>query len=331
MSVALDPSVWTGRRDAGERGDTARVFEYVRPYDGVSPVCGGSVLIGFACDEGVRRNQGRIGAAHGPRALRRALAGLPAHRIGACFDGGDIVCEGADLEGAQAALGKRVHRVLAQGGRPIVLGGGHELAWGTYSGLRAWLDERASACAAEPSRLLVVNLDAHFDLRTTRPGNSGTPFDQIARDCERRAAALTYACFGVNDLANTRALFERAGEIGAYYVLDADMQERHLGERLEQLDRLIGAADDVYLTIDLDVLPAGSAPGVSAPAALGVPPAVIEAMVMRVGASPKLRVADIAEYNPQYDQDNRTARLAARLVHRLLSSGEPGGASASAS
>lgn len=322
----FDASVWTGRRDAGEGGDTARLFERVHDYDESAHerTIGAPVLIGFACDEGVRRNQGRVGAAHAPRRLRHALAGLPAHRVTQCFDAGDIVCEGVDLEGAQAALGEQVKHVLTAGARPIVLGGGHEVAWGTYCGLRGWLDARALTDSDSDSdvdvmrRLLVVNFDAHFDLRTTRPGNSGTPFDQIARECEARETPLTYACFGVSELANTAALFARAEAIGAHYALDLAMQERHLGDRLAELDRLIEGADDIYLTIDLDVLPAGVAPGVSAPAALGVPLAVVEAMVMRLRTSSKLRVADIAEYNPEYDQDNRTARAAARLLYRLL-------------
>lgn len=322
MNARFDASVWTGRRDAGEGGDTARLFERVRAYDESAreQFIGEPVLIGFCCDEGVRRNQGRIGAAHAPRSLRRALAGLPAHGVTRCFDAGDIVCEGADLEGAQAALGERVKQALSAGGRPIVLGGGHEVAWGTYRGLRGWLDAQAAADsgAASMRRLLVVNFDAHFDLRTTRPGNSGTPFDQIARDCEARGAPLTYACYGISELANTAALFARAAQIGAHYALDVVMQERHLTDRLVELDRLIASADDIYLTIDLDVLPASVAPGVSAPAVLGVPFAVVEAMVMRLRASSKLRVVDIAEFNPEYDQDNRTARAAARLLYRLL-------------
>jgi formiminoglutamase len=320
----FDASVWSGRRDTGERGDTARLFERVRAYDAAASaqarLTGAPVLIGFCCDEGVRRNQGRIGAAQAPRALRRALAGLPAHRVAQCFDAGDVLCASENLEAAQAALGERVREVLASGARPIVLGGGHEVAWGTYTGLRQWLAEQAPSPSAphRTRRLLVVNFDAHFDLRTTRPGNSGTPFDQIARDCEARGAPWRYACFGISELSNTAALFARADEIGAYYALDVTMRERDLDDRLAELDRLIDEADDIYLTIDLDVLPASVAPGVSAPAALGVPLAVIEAMVMRVRASAKLRAADIAEYNPQYDQDNHAARAAARLLYRLL-------------
>ena len=78
------------------------------------------------------------------------------------------------------------------------------------------------------------------------------------------------------------------------------------------------------------VLPAATAPGVSAPAALGVPLSVVEAMVQRVRASGKLRVADIAEYNPSLDQDKRAARAAARLAYRLLERTSHGMANGSA-
>jgi len=229
-------------------------------------------------------------------------------------DAGDVVCADGDLEAAQDALGCVVEQILACGGRPLVFGGGHEVAWGTYSGLRAHLGKRTAA----ERKLLIVNFDAHFDLRQTRPANSGTPFDQIACDCATRGVPFHYACFGISDLANTAALFARAQQLGVRYVLDTDMQESQLPQRLAQLAPLIEAADDIYLTIDLDVLPGATAPGVSAPAALGVPLAVVEAMVIRVRASGKLRAADIAEYNPSLDQDKRTARAAARLAHRLL-------------
>jgi formiminoglutamase len=74
----------------------------------------------------------------------------------------------------------------------------------------------------------------------------------------------------------------------------------------------------VYFTVDLDVLPAGVAPGVSAPATLGVPLSVVEACLQLVKSSGKLRLADIAEINPQRDGDGRTARVAARLAWQLL-------------
>lgn len=305
-------TVWRGRCDAGEAGDTRRLFDIVAgPATPRTP--GVPVLLGFCCDAGVVRNQGRPGAAGGPRELRRALAGVPAHGIGRLIDGGDIHCEGDALEPAQQRLGQAVAAELAVGAWPLVLGGGHEVAWGTWQGLRMHLDARG-----DRGRVLVVNLDAHFDLRGSRPGSSGTPFDQIAADCRQRGLPFDYACLGVSRLANTAALFARAHALGVRHVEDTDMQERHLDARLAELERWVADADHVYLSIDLDVLPAAVMPGVSAPAAYGVPLAVVEAIATLLRDSGKLRVADIAEFNPLYDRDGCGARVAARLCYRLL-------------
>jgi formiminoglutamase len=313
MRVPFDDKVWSGRSDEGEPGDTRRIFNQVVPFGGAlrhedvlraAPLTGNDapVIVGFGSDEGVRRNQGRVGA-------KTSVATLA--------DAGDVVCDDGDLEGAQAELAKVVSDVLASGGRPLVLGGGHEVAWGTYSGFRLHQDRVAGAAAAT-RKLLIINFDAHFDLRQKRPANSGTPFDQISSDCAERGVPFNYVCFGISDLGNTASLFAHAEELGVRYVLDVDMQEPQLPQRLDDLQQLLDAADDIYLTIDLDVLPAATAPGVSAPAALGVPLSVVEAMVQRVRASGKLCVADIAEYNPSLDQDKRAARAAARLAYRLL-------------
>ncbi|MDN7673452.1 formimidoylglutamase [Burkholderia oklahomensis] len=312
MKAPFDNGVWRGRSDDAEPGDTRRVFDQVERFTGAALAGDAAVIVGFGSDEGVRRNKGRVGAAHGPGELRRVLASLPAKPDVTLRDAGDVVCDDGDLEGAQAELAQVVREALACGGRPLVLGGGHEVAWGTYGGLRAWLDDGGAR------RLTIVNFDAHFDLRQARPANSGTPFDQIACDCAARGLAFDYVCVGISDLANTAALFERARQLGVRYVADTQMQERHLPGLLDRLDRLLDAADALYLSIDLDVLPAATAPGVSAPASLGVPLSVVEAMVRRIRASGKLLAADIAEYNPALDQDRRTARAAARLAHRLL-------------
>ncbi|MFM0361929.1 formimidoylglutamase [Paraburkholderia sediminicola] len=330
MRVPFDDKVWSGRSDEGEPGDTRRIFNQVVPFGGArrredvlrAAPCvesDATVIVGFGSDEGVRRNQGRVGAAHAPKELRRVLAGLPAKTsMASLADAGDVVCDDGDLEGAQAELANVVSDVLASGCRPLVFGGGHEVAWGTYCGLRLHQDRVDGATSAATRKLLIINFDAHFDLRQKRPANSGTPFDQIANDCAERGEPFNYACFGISDLGNTASLFARAEELGVRYVLDIDMQEPQLPERLDDLQQLLDSADDVYLTIDLDVLPAATAPGVSAPAALGVPLSVVEAMVRRVRASGNLRAADIAEYNPSLDQDKRTARAAARLAYRLL-------------
>ena len=309
----VDKNVWKARDDSAERGDTRRLAHIVETA-GDQVEKGEPVLLGFACDAGVARNQGRVGAAEGPTGIRKFMAGLPAHGLTRLLDAGDITCEGDELEDAQARLGQRVAQLLEQGARPLVLGGGHEIAWGSFQGLASWLEARGDN---EP--VLVLNLDAHFDLRTGRPGSSGTPFDQIAQYCEATGRPLQYACLGVSRLGNTPALYARAAEVGAIWVEDRDMQERHLAARLANVDALLARARHVYLTIDLDVLPAGVMPGVSAPAPYGVPMSVVEEIVLRVKASGKLRLADMAEYSPRFDIDGHGARAAARLAWHLMS------------
>lgn len=303
---------WHGRDDSAEAGDTRRLHQIVRMGEAVQT--GAAALLGFASDAGVARNHGRPGARLGPGAARRALASLPAHDLQALWDAGDVACEGDALETAQAALGARVTRLLDGGARLVVIGGGHEVAWGDFQGLR----EHLYPGGRKNGRLLVLNLDAHFDLRSSRPGNSGTPFDQILQDATGRGLPVRYACLGVSRLSNTPALYERARHHGVHWAEDTEMQERHLDARLADIDRLLAEADHVYLTIDTDVLPASIAPGVSAPAPYGVPLPVIEACARRVKASGKLRLADIAEFNPGHDIDGHTARAVARLVWTLL-------------
>ncbi len=311
MKPAITP-VWRARDDSGERGDTRRMA-HVIASPGRAPRAGEAALLGFACDAGVLRNQGRPGAAQGPHAIRRMLAGIPAHGLKILHDVGDVACDDGNLENAQQRYAAEVARLLAAGAHTLALGGGHEIAWGSFMGLRQWLDS-----GQDHGPVLVLNLDAHFDLRTGRPASSGTPFDQVVTLCAERGLPLQYACLGVSRLSNTAALFARAEEVGAFWVEDVDMREADLAARLADVDRLLAQARHVYLTVDLDVLPASVMPGVSAPAAYGVPLEVVERIVTRVAASGKLRLADLAEANPDFDIDNHGARVAARLAWRIL-------------
>jgi formiminoglutamase len=85
----------------------------------------------------------------------------------------------------------------------------------------------------------------------------------------------------------------------------------------EALQQDLDTCEAVYLTVCLDVLPGSLAPGVSAPAALGVPLAHVQTLMDAVLASGKLLAADIAELNPALDRDGLTARVAARLAARI--------------
>jgi formiminoglutamase len=207
-------------------------------------------------------------------------------------------------------LAQRVAGAIAQGCLPLVLGGGHEVAWGTFQGIaRARPDLR---------RLLIVNFDAHFDLRMAAQANSGTPFRQMAAWCQASGRPFDYHVLGISRYANTQALFDRARTLGVRYVLDDALQtDVDVAKVREALQQDLAECEAVYLTVCLDVLPGSLAPGVSAPAALGVPLAHVQTLMDAVLASEKLLAADIAELNPALDRDGLTARVAARLVARV--------------
>ena len=301
-------SVWQGRVDDAE-GPLARRWHQVMQPQAARAAPGTTVLLGFACDAGVARNHGRVGAAEGPLAIRRALRNMPVHECTQLADGGDIRCAGDELESAQQALAALVAQQLDAGRFPLVLGGGHEMAWGSFTGLARHLAETEGA-----PRVGIVNFDAHFDLRRDHRATSGTPFLQIAQDCEMRGWEFSYACFGVSRYSNTEALFERARELDVRVQLDETLDA---AGGSSALTAFIADVDDVYLTVCLDVLPAAVAPGVSSPAPRGVGLDVLEPLIDAVCASGKVRLADIAEMNPRFDADGRTAAVAARIAARI--------------
>lgn len=299
---------WSGRVDLPEDASTRRWHQWVRvPRPDSAP---GVALLGFACDEGVRRNHGRIGAAEGPAALRRMLSNLPVLDDAPLYDAGTVACTDGDLEAAQARYADAMAGLLDAGHLPVGLGGGHEIAYASYLGLAKHLGGR------QP-RVAIVNLDAHFDLRRQDQGSSGTPFLQAIEHARANGLSLDYLVYGISAAANTRVLFDTADALGVHYVRDDELGLLDLPQRLAELNAKLADVDAIYLTIDIDGLPHAMAPGVSAPAARGVPMEVVEPLLDVVAATGKLRLMDVAELSPPLDRDNVTARVAARLIHRV--------------
>ena len=171
----------------------------LKPFDGVN-----FALIGFKSDKGVYINHGRVGAVEGPQAIRTQLAKLPWHlgRNVRVFDVGDIDGPNRSLEQLQQSLARAVKRLRELNLRPIVLGGGHETAYGHYLGLKSSL--------APDQDLAVINMDAHFDLRPydqTGP-NSGTGFRQMFDDTLAQKQAFNYLILGIQEHNNNLFLFD---------------------------------------------------------------------------------------------------------------------------
>ncbi len=304
-----DGDIWQGRKS----GAGLYLHEIIRlsniesiPDAGQAAVA----LLGYACDEGVRRNQGRPGAEGGPETIRKMMAGLSNHLSPEkqLWDVGDIVSDVPDLEEIHNQTASALTSLLEKGYFPMVLGGGHDLAYPHYQAITHAFPHKSVG---------IINLDAHFDLRPVEDQcNSGTPFWQIASEASEHG--FHYFCLGIQEESNNKKLFQVARDEQVRYISNRGFRLENYTQIRSELDTFIDEVDVVYLTVDLDGFTSGIAPGVSAPSPLGFGWEVAFATIEHICGTGKLVSADIVEMNPLYDRDHATARLAARVAYEII-------------
>ena len=304
-------SIWQGRKDslAGER-----FFQQVDVQDvrsgSLTKDSHKSAIIGFCSDEGIRRNEGRIGARSGPLVLREQLAKIAVHSNQRFIDLGNIVCEQELLESAQEQFANLVQYCHQNNCKTIAFGGGHEIAWGHFSGL-----------TQQYPKLGIINFDAHFDLRTPPAkhyGTSGTPFWQIQDYCQQNNLPFHYCCLGIQPHANTQSLFATADTFKVRYLTTEQINQTSFGWQTAFIDDFLLNNDAIYLSVCLDVFAESYAPGVSAPQSLGLSPWQALPLLKYIMQTGKVVGIDVAELSPPLDHNLQTARLAAMIIAELL-------------
>lgn len=304
MYKKTDAHVWQGRIDHVTDRSHFRYHQIIQLAPATAHRSIG--LIGFACDEGVRRNNGRVGAKEGPIALRKQLASLPwrHHEPDTpLIDYGDVICEGEELERAQLALGDKVADMLANG-KAIILGGGHETLYGQYLGVRKAVGPDAS--------IGLLNIDAHFDMRPyDKQSSSGTMFKQIL---DEDPHAHYFVC-GIQQYGNTTALFDTADWYGVQYFFDEELDSATFTNKL---NNFMDGHDILLATLCMDVLNAAESPGVSAPSPFGLSAVQVRDIVRLMVSHKKTVSFSICEVNPLLDVDNRTAKLGAYFINEAV-------------
>ncbi|OGT42854.1 MAG: formimidoylglutamase [Gammaproteobacteria bacterium RIFCSPHIGHO2_12_FULL_37_34] len=271
-------------------------------------------LIGFKCDEGTQRDLGRSGSMEGPLAIRHRLAHLPIQKPTlCCYDVGDIICNDHDLEESQQALSEIVSILLKENIVTIVIGGGHELAFGHYQGI--------ATCYPPEKKLGIINFDAHFDLHSLHPhhrAGATTAFYQIAEAHFTEKRHFDYNCIGIQHAGNIRQLFDIAKHYHVKYILADDIHQGLREKSFDFIDRIIDENDIIYLSLSLDVFSAAHAPGVNSIQPLGLNPWDVIPLIRQAASSGKVVGYDIVEHVPRYDIDHRTAKLAAILIYEII-------------
>lgn len=291
--------MWTGRLDSEESEDL-RLWQKIRLSKN-DTFKNAVVFTGYNTDDGVLRNLGREGASKGSNAIRKACASLPyMNYFGDLYDTGNI--DIYKLEEAQKELAKRTNNIIKSGSFPINLGGGHDIAFGTYSGIRTVYPNK---------KIGIINFDAHLDMRPyDKKISSGTMFKQILD----KDANVDYMIIGYQEMGNTLRLRNIANE---KKVIISKITESTL-ETNKKLSEFLKNCDIVYTTFCMDVFDITEAPGVSAPTSIGLEKRIAIEFFEKIIDSNKLIALDFAEINPIYDQDNRTARLASNFIYKFL-------------
>ena len=146
-------------------------------------------IIGVPEDRGITANKGRAGAAAGPDDIRRRLYKLTPGfnsdfmrlRI---VDVGNVDTKELTLAEVHDAETEAVAEIVARGGLPVVLGGGHDL---TYPGVRGLV----TGANIGRGGMGLINVDAHLDVRSDENGiNSGTSGARAGRPRRHAARGL---------------------------------------------------------------------------------------------------------------------------------------------
>ena len=290
-----------------KRGDVndPRLGEMVlsAPYDYLSADV---VILGCPQDEGVRRNGGRVGAAGAPDEIRRCLYKLTVNGVEhlRLFDLGNTIIQ-PTLEETHTLHQQIVRQIIGDGKTLIVLGGGNDISYPDCSGL-----------AQAVGNVLAFNVDSHFDVRADAVRNSGTPYRQLLEEGFIQSDSFFEICN--QPFANSAIYTQYLDEKGAHIIRLKVVRANGVTQTFEQLIEQ-AQPTSIFWGLDMDVVTAADAPGVSAPNAGGLTGRELIDIATVAGEYRRSRLLEITEVNPLYDIDQRTCRLAAVIIYSFLS------------
>jgi arginase len=321
---SLDAGARPSRRSAHDAPRSGRDLADAAPAPRAKTV----TVVGIPMDLG----QSRRGVDMGPSATRYAGLDAQLRRLGYQTenlgnlhipDRDTLPAEGgmAYLEAAVEACSRiydTARDAVARGSFPLFLGGDHSLAVGTIAGVTE----------EEPTGVLWI--DAHADMNTPETSPSGNlhgmPLaallghgDRALVDVGRHGAKLDpgdVVLIGLRSIdPGERELIRRTG-VGAYTMRELD--ERGVSVVLREALVRLAHRQRLHVSLDMDVLDPGEAPGVGTPVSGGLTYREAHLLMEIVAESGRVASAEVVEINPILDNGNRTARLACGLISSLL-------------
>ena len=280
-----------------------------------------AVIIGAPFDGGTSH---RPGCRFGPQAIRLtdylphdgcrphlALDVEPLGELGV-VDVGDVEMNSGETEQALLRLERAVETVAASGAVPVVLGGDHTIALP---------DVTAVARVVGWGRIAVVHFDAHADTADTQFGSlygHGTPMRRLIESGAARGDRFfQIGLRGYWPEPETLA-WMTAQSMRCYEM--SEIEQRGLGACLDEaFAAALVDCEGVFLSVDVDVVDPGSAPGTGTPEPGGLSARELLGAVRRVAMELPVVGMDLVEVSPPYDHAEITASLANRIVLEALS------------
>lgn len=178
----------------------------------------------------------------------------------------------------------------------IILGGEHSLTYGTYMSF--------------PKDIGYIVFDAHYDLRDEYADIKLSHAAYLRRIIEKRGAE-NIIHVGARSFVKDELAFKAERKVRT--ITDKDIRD---GKGAKLVKDAVSTFDKIYLSIDLDVLDPGFAPGVGNPEALGITSRELFDMVYALHEK-KVKCMDIVELCPTYD-NGATAAVAAKLMSEVI-------------
>ena len=178
----------------------------------------------------------------------------------------------------------------------VILGGEHLLTLGSYMSF--------------PKNIGYVVFDAHYDLRNEYANTKLSHAAYLRRIVEQRGAE-NVVHVGARSFVKEELEFLTKNKINS--ISDKEVR---LGNAGRQLKDSISTFDELYVSIDLDVVDPAFAPGVGNPEAVGITSRELYDLVTSLD-NKKIIGSDVVELNPSFDNGS-TASLAAKMISTII-------------
>ena len=279
------------------------------------------VIVGAPIDSGTSH---RSGAKFGPQAIRggdylphdasRPHLALRTDGLKdlTVVDAGDLMMPGGDLAASLTVLREATEKISRAGAIPVILGGDHSIASADVAGI---------ANHRGHGKISMIHFDAHADTGEDHFGaliGHGTPMRRLIEDGYMRGDRFLQ--LGLRGYWPDHATLAWMRDQGMRSYEMTEIHHRGLNAVLdESFATLTDGCDGVFLSVDIDVVDPGMAPGTGTPEPGGMTSRELLEAVRRICLELPVVGIDVVEVAPPFDSADITAILANRVVLEALS------------